>query len=135
MKDSIITIGENRFHVEVAETPAQRRHGLMYQKQMNLDGMLFIMGTAEPVRFHMKNTLIPLDIVFADAGGKILKIAQMHPHVGKSRCTNDVSFVLELPMGACDNLQIKRNDVINLSNIKSAANVLENFVREIIVCN
>lgn len=69
--------GVRHFSVEVADTPASREHGLMFRKQLAADrGMLFDFKTVQPVDFWMKDTLIPLDILFIAADGRIVSIAR-----------------------------------------------------------
>jgi len=63
------------FDVEIADTPTDREIGLMYRTKMDPDhGMLFEMEQNEVVQFWMKNTLIPLDIVFVASDGTIKSI-------------------------------------------------------------
>lgn len=65
------------FKVEIADTPAAQATGLMSRRTMPQDqGMLFEFGLpAQPVSFWMKDTLIPLDIIFVDPRGVIVNIA------------------------------------------------------------
>ena len=65
----------HRFTVEVARTPEEQTRGLMERQSLAPDrGMVFPYEPAQAVAFWMKNTLIPLDIIFIAPGGKILRI-------------------------------------------------------------
>jgi len=74
--------GQGRFTVEVADDAGERSQGLMFREHMPASaGMLFIYPTAQSVGFWMKNTLIPLDMLFIDAQGTVIRIHEMAiPH-------------------------------------------------------
>lgn len=67
--------GQATFTVEVADDAQERAQGLMFVEQMpTLSGMLFVYERPQNVSFWMKNTLIPLDLIFAGPDGEILRI-------------------------------------------------------------
>ena len=94
--------GWHRFTVEVARTPAEQERGLMFRKALNPDsGMLFPMNPPRTASFWMKDTLIPLDMLFIRTDGSIALIA--HNTVPYSRepvsAGVPVAAVLELAGG------------------------------------
>jgi uncharacterized membrane protein (UPF0127 family) len=74
--------GRVRFQVEIAATPAQQKRGLMFRESLAPDrGMLFTYAKPRPAAFWMKNTLIPLDIIYIAPNGRVLSIARnARPH-------------------------------------------------------
>lgn len=67
------------FRPELALTPAQRQRGLMFRRTVPRDGMLFVFPTATSGGFWMKNTLVPLRIVFFDSRGRAVRALTMTP--------------------------------------------------------
>ena len=66
----------HQFRVEMAITDQEQATGLMFRREMGQDeGMLFPEGTARPVSFWMKNTVIPLDIIFIGPDHRVLNVA------------------------------------------------------------
>ncbi len=105
----------HRFQVEIAVTPAQREQGLMFRKEIpEGTGMLFVNGEERPVAMWMKNTLVPLDMLFLAADGTIVKIhPEAEPLSTRLIASNaPVKGILELRGGAARKLGIVPGDRI-----------------------
>lgn len=95
--------GLHRIAVEVADTPEMRATGLMHREEMADDaGMLFDFGQLQPVSMWMKNTLIPLDMLFLREDGTIATIARNARPLDLTPIPSGeaVRYVLELNGGA-----------------------------------
>jgi uncharacterized protein len=94
--------GEVVFQSEIADTPEERARGLMHRKTMATDhGMIFLFPDERPRSFWMKNTLIPLDMLFIRADRTILGIVENATPLtltGRS-VPGDSQFVLEVNGG------------------------------------
>ena len=101
------------FTVELAQTQEQIATGMMFRTEMARDmGMLFDMGVPRRVSFFMKNTLIPLDMLFIDSDGRVLAIAE-NAVPGSLRLIDPgvpVKAVLELNGGQAGELGISPGD-------------------------
>ena len=111
---------KHRFNVELATSPQQIAQGLMYRRQMAPDaGMLFIFERPDPAVFWMKNTFIPLDMIFIGVDGRIMNIAERTipqtetpvPASGPTRA------VLEVNGGTSARLGIKPGDRVRHSSL------------------
>lgn len=102
-----------RFDVEIAQSPAQQAQGLMFREKMEPDaGMLFVYDQPQPSSFWMKNTLIPLDMLFVGADGRIVNIHERAvPHSTDAiRSAKPVKAILELNGGMSARLGIRAGD-------------------------
>lgn len=114
---AIVTGGGQRFdfQVEIADTEAERRQGLMFRERLGEGrGMLFLYPGTREAAIWMKNTLLPLDILFIDAGGRVVKIE--HDAVPLSdktlRSGTPVRAVLEIDAGVAHSSGISAGDRI-----------------------
>ncbi len=106
------------FNVEVADTPEKQRHGYMFKEALPGDeGMLFTFKNLEVQTIWMKNTPIPLDILFVRPNGKILKIEHSHqPYTLRSASSEaPVKGVIELIGGRARELGIEPGDLVKHS--------------------
>jgi uncharacterized protein len=107
--------------VELALTPAKRELGLMYRNHLDKDsGMLFVFRVSERLHFWMKNTEIPLDMIFANSSHKIVGIvANAEPYSLRSVGPDaNAQYVLEVNGGFCARHGIRIGDRMRLVGIK-----------------
>jgi uncharacterized membrane protein (UPF0127 family) len=107
--------GEHRFTVEVARTPEEQAQGLMFRNSVPPDrGMIFPYDPPVQVSFWMKNTLVPLDMVFIGPDGKIGRIAANTTPMSLDPVASiDVAAaVLEIAGGRAAELGIKEGDKV-----------------------
>ena len=101
--------------VEVVDTDATRECGLMFRKSLAPDGgMLFDFKTVQQVSFWMKNTLIPLDMLFIDKNGRIVNIYRQARPQNLDPIPSDepVLGVLEISGGRAQDLDISPGDKV-----------------------
>jgi len=113
--------GNHKFKVEIAETIDQRRRGLQYRKSLSLNsGMLFVFDNIEPITMWMKNTFIPLDILFLSAEGKIVKIVNNTKPFSLRAIYSGIPAkgVLEINAGSAKRLNIKIGDLVYTSRFR-----------------
>ncbi len=107
------------FRAELATTPTQQRRGLMFRKTLAADAaMLFVFNPPRRIAMWMKNTYIPLDMLFAAADGRIGFIAENTvprslTHIAPPLKT---AFVLEVPAGTVKRLALRSGDVLHNKN-------------------
>jgi uncharacterized membrane protein (UPF0127 family) len=105
--------GKHSFNVELAETPAQQEQGLMFRRELAPDaGMLFDFKEPTMATMWMRNTLIPLDMLFVDAHGRIVNIAERTVPQSDAiiAAAAPVRAVIELNGGTAARLGIKPGD-------------------------
>lgn len=103
------------FSVEIADTEAKRADGLMFRTQMAPDhGMLFDFKREQPVWFWMKNTYLPLDMIFVKPDGTILSIAENTTPLSEATVPSGgpVRFVFEVVAGTVKRLGIAPGDKV-----------------------
>ncbi|GGK18320.1 DUF192 domain-containing protein [Salinarimonas ramus] len=105
--------GRHDFQVELAATPEERARGLMFRRSMPQDqGMLFDFQRVQPLAMWMRNTYISLDMLFIDADGTIVRIAQNTEPLSERTIPSGqpVLSVLELNGGVTSRLGIEPGD-------------------------
>lgn len=120
-----VTVAGQRFVVEVADDDASRARGLMFRDTMADDrGMLFIFPDERPRSFWMKNTRIPLDIIYIDRNFEVVSISADTPpcRSRSQRCPSYPSegpakYVLEINGGLAAKYGIAAGDRIEVGNI------------------
>ena len=106
--------------VEVAKTAGQRSMGLMYRKKLGRKrGMLFLFEQEQKHRFTMRNTAIPLDMIFIDSSRAVAGIvANAKPYAnGPFSIDRPSRFVLEVNAGFCTRHGITSGDRVVFFNI------------------
>lgn len=107
------------FNIEVANTESKREVGLMNRKSLDINsGMLFLFDSEQPLSFWMKNTFIPLDMIFIGSDKKINKVYKNTTPIREDLTYNGMGkYVLEINGGLSDKLDIKEGDTILLQSI------------------
>lgn len=107
--------GRHKFDIELAVTPDQLSFGLMFRHRLGRDaGMLFDYGTPQKVAMWMRNTYIPLDMLFIDRTGKVVTIAERAVPRSLQEIPSRVPVrgVLELNGGTVSRLKVKIGDIV-----------------------
>jgi hypothetical protein len=110
--------GERIFRVEIAETDADRQRGLMFREELDPDaGMAFLFESPVNGSFWMKNTLIPLDMIFINGDRQVVAMHESVPPCRRDPCPGYDSgaparFVLELAGGTAKRLKLRPGDKI-----------------------
>ena len=107
--------GDHNFNIEVAITDQERALGLMFRRSLPENaGMLFIYDPPQPATMWMKNTFIPLDMVFISVDGKVHRVESNTEPFSTAIIPSegDVVGVLELNAGEANKIGLKRGDQV-----------------------
>lgn len=109
-------VGTGNFTLEVADSDSTREHGLMKRDSLPEDrGMIFVFEEEDQRAFWMKNTRIPLDIIYVDAVGKVVSIHQMKPYdLTSTPSAGPAMYAIELNWGMAAKCGIKPGDVVEI---------------------
>lgn len=108
------------FEVKLADTPEKQRQGLMHVADMSpRHGMVFPMQPPRQARFWMRNTLIPLDMIFILPGGMVGQIVTRRDTQSDTPTVSlqPVSAVLEINAGEAQALQIGVGDMVRMDGV------------------
>jgi uncharacterized membrane protein (UPF0127 family) len=125
-RGTVVFPDKTRVSVEIADTPDLRQRGLMFRKEMApSEGMVFIFEEEGFYPFWMKNTLIPLDMVWLDSNRRVVSIAHSVPPCKADPCPNyaptaDALYVVELVSGFANQHNVKNGDVLEFQGIGKA---------------
>nr|WP_246731499.1 DUF192 domain-containing protein [Methylocapsa sp. S129] len=111
----VTSTGVHAFSVELARNDAEREKGLMYRRFMPADrGMLFDFKREEPVTFWMKNTYIPLDMIFISHAGTVVSIAANAEPLSERLIPSERPCygVLEVNGGVAESIGLKPGDKV-----------------------
>ena len=111
-----MSIGNQTFTLEIAYRPEDQETGLMNRKSMPDDhGMIFVFPAERNLTFWMKNTLIPLDILYLDRAGRVVSVKHMKP-LDETGVPSDgpAMYAIELNAGTAARVGIKAGDTLKL---------------------
>jgi uncharacterized protein len=114
-----IRINKAIINVEVADTEEARAQGLMFRTTLQSNaGMLFIFTEPAIPAFYMKNTALPLDIIFISAANTVVTVKQMTPFDEKTlhRPEGPSKYALEVNAGWADRHGVKKGDPVVYTN-------------------
>jgi len=120
-RDNWVELAGQRYTVELATNDAERERGLMFRQRMDPDhGMLFVHEREEPLAYWMKNTLIPLDILFFDSQLRLVSQQRdVPPCTLGDACPPYPSdapahYVLELNAGQAAKLDLRNGTILRV---------------------
>jgi uncharacterized membrane protein (UPF0127 family) len=109
-----------KLDIEFAETTFERETGLMYRKSMNQNqGMLFLYDQEAPRAFYMKNTYIPLDIIYFGSDSTAVSFQENAKPLDETPLPSaaPAQFILEINAGLVQEWNIEKGDKIDFSKI------------------
>ncbi len=120
--ETMVCFEDKCFMVEIADTPEERAEGLMFRESLEPDkGMLFVFGQESEYGFWMKNTIIPLDIIWINSDGEVVFISKETRPCDEScpfiRPDRKAKYVLELNAGVSDEIVLGIGDKIKIKNL------------------
>ncbi len=111
----------SKIDIEISDTDEKRELGLMYRTALDeKQGMLFVFENETPLSFWMKNTILPLDIIFVNAKREIIKIHKYTVPFSESPSYDSgkpAMYVVEVNAGYCDKNNVKEGDKIIFSKL------------------
>jgi len=116
-----VCIKEKCFNVELATTPAQQEQGLMYRTSLDNDkGMLFVFDKEGIYPFWMKNTLMPLDMIWIDSSNKVVFIAENVQPCKTQECPSitpgaNAKYVLEMNGNISKGMGLAVGDTLDIN--------------------
>lgn len=112
----VFTKNKEKLTIEIADNDIETTQGLMYRRTMpDSCGMLFIFPDSEPRNFWMRNTYLPLDILFLDESKKIVTIQANRTPFSEEQIPSyqDAKYVLEVNAGYCKRKGVGKGDIID----------------------
>lgn len=111
----------SKLDIEFAESEYEHQTGLMYREDMkDSQGMLFLYDSESIRNFYMKNTYIPLDIIYYDSDSSLVSIQKNAQPMEQATLASEgpAQYVLEVNAGLSDEWQLEKNDKISFRRIE-----------------
>ena len=114
----IATLNNQEFILEIAQTPQEKQQGLMYRSSLPKNqGMIFVYDIESPRTFWMKNTLIPLDLIFLDSDNIIIDIKHNFQPCISDPCESYTSKqpakdIIEINAGLAEELGLEVGEIV-----------------------
>jgi uncharacterized protein len=123
-----MTLGGVEHTLEVADDGAETMVGLMYRNSMPQNhGMLFVFPREQPLGFYMRNTRIPLDIIYIAESGELVSVVTLKPFDETSAPSKGPArYVVELNAGEAARLGLKEGDKLSLPDVSKQTSTDKN---------